>query len=623
MKMRLPLAAALLIGFCGRSPGADFSSGPPITVSGLNELRYADGYDMSRDLLRPWEYLLNSTDARVQTGGLYLKMRFDVEEPSLGYNPPDPVYREYFSRRTIGFETDPFIIEAGHVTTQFGRGLTLSLKEDRDIEQYSILDGVFGQVRFPWMTLLAIVGRPIEWLSKPIALLDVSEWGDPDTILIGGQADLRMRNIIAGGFAEMFLPVDKPIFSFFSSGSVGAGLVRYNTDVGPLSPGFRDTADLDDPFWYQNRTALYLPSASISLSQDAFSASMEQAWMRGTEHQYFNSMDSNSGAFDSTSWTPTGTSTYLSAQAQLFGVSLLLEYKNYYYDKSHAFSKEVSAFLIPPAVRYQHSWHLLNKHMLSNLMADAVGYNAMLTWSPTQSATVIADFNFGGTHKPGRNYWEAYGEWQQETGDLLTTKVGFDYGKLEPEQQQATYRTLACDIETGPYGKGHSFGLTLETQLNDKPFLSEKDNASLIDLIRRTVPSDSLKPFINQKTGDTIARDPLLYDYLVPDGKRSNYRQYALNLLVTLSYHFVPWLTVAVTFEHEMKLDDRDYIHDATEIDSKSRNYASLGVSLKPNSSNTISMEFGSMSGGKKCTLGTCVDIPVFKGFKLTITSML
>jgi hypothetical protein len=43
---------------------------------------------------------------------------------------------------------------------------------------------------------------------------------------------------------------------------------------------------------------------------------------------------------------------------------------------------------------------------------------------------------------------------------------------------------------------------------------------------------------------------------------------------------------------------------------------------VKPVAGTTVTGEYGSMSGGKKCTLGTCVDLPPFKGFKLTIESV-
>ncbi|MBN1574940.1 MAG: hypothetical protein JW913_00205 [Chitinispirillaceae bacterium] len=621
----LPLTVAGILGFRCCLHSMDVPSIPELSVSGLNELRFADGYDISDDLLpQPWKYLTNTTDVRVGIYGLYLKTRFDVEEPSLGYNPPEPVYREYFSRRTIGFEMDMFTIEAGHVSTQFGRGLTISCKEDREIEQYAILDGVYGRVQYPWLTLQGIAGRPIQWRNRPVEHLDVQVWElntgwQPDTVLVVDAADARLRDMVAGLHTEVFLPVDKAPFSYLSSGSIGGGLVRYNTEVGPLSRTIPEPV-----FWYQNRATLYFPSVFINAARGDFGVSMEHAWMRGQIHD-FNAMDSVRDAFDSVWTTPVGSSTYLSANAQLFGVSLLAEYKNYYYAKSEVFTKKISAFLIPPALRYQHSWHLLNKHMLSNLMGDDVGYNFMLNWPvPSGSAILTADFSYGGSHdgenrfkiRPNSTYWEAYGEWAQEVGDRLNIKVGFDYGKLDPEQQKVTFRTLGVDVEAGPFRRRHSFGLILESQLNDKPFLAEKDAAALIDLIVRTVPADSLQTYVTYN--DTLE----FGDLLVPDSERSRYRQYAFNLLATLSYHFAPWLSLAVTFEHEMLLEDQDY-NVVTDITSNFRNYASVGMNLKPFPNHTVTLEYGSMSGGKKCTLGTCIDLPPFKGFKLTVTSML
>jgi hypothetical protein len=567
---------------------ADAPSSACLTVSGLNELRFADGDDISHDLPRPWNYLVNSTDIRAGIHGLYLKTRFDIEEPSLGYNPHEPVYREYLSRRTIGFETAPLLIEAGHISAQFGRGLTLSLKEDREVELYTLLDGVYGQLRYSWLTVQAVAGRPLDRTNRPVDLLNVGSGGGSDTIFVLTGADQRFRDLVAGGYAETFLPVDKAPFSFLSSGSIGGGVVRYSTEVGPLSPAFHDTVALERPFWYQNRTSLYFPSASLNLARGGLGVSVENAWMAGEIHRYVNSGDSVRGAFDSTLTTPVGSSTYLTANALVAGISVLTEYKNYFYDRTSAYSNEISAFFVPPAVRYQHSWHLLNKHMLSNLMADALGYNILITGSPRRATLLTADFSYGGRHNgkerlainPESDYWEAYGEWAEEAGDRFNVKVGFDYGKLDPEQQKVTFRTLACDIEAGPFGKGHSFGLVLESQLNDKTFF-------------------------------------------IKGSPEAPYRQYAFNVLGTPSYHFSPCFSVAVTLEREVTLDGQDVFDAATDIETKVRNYALLGVNIKPSANHTITLEYGSMSGGKKCTLGTCVDLPPFKGLKVMITSML
>ena len=591
------------------------SRAPDISVSGINELRLAHGYDISeRTLDRPWNYLINTMDVTAQASAFYTKLRFDVQEPSMGFNPPEPVFREYLSRRTFGFETAPLLLEAGNISTQFGRGLTLSLKEDREIERYVLLDGVYGRLLYPWVTVQGVAGRPYQWRNRLLALKATEESGNGDTVALIDAADLRMRNNVEGVYVELFDPAEKPQFSFLSSCQVSGGLVRYSSGVGPLRKEI-----IEGPFWYQNREIWYLPSASVSLSSGEYAFSIDQAWMTGSIHNYY-SMDSMRGAFDSAFTTPTAPSTYVSARTTLLGVSLLAEYKNYAYFETIDFSEEeVGAFLIPPSVRYTHSWHLLNRHMLSNLMGDAVGYKFMLNWSPVESSLLTADFSYGGRHEPDTRfsimpkstYWEAYGEWSQEVGDRISAKVGFDYGKLDPDDQpKVTFRTLACQVNAGPFKERHSLGLTVESQLNDKPFLAEPDIQALKDLIVRTVHPDSLQ------------LDTLRFDYLVPDAARTPYTQRAINLLLTLTYGFSPLLVVSVTLEHEVVLDPLDDIHVQTEISALTNNYASIGLVLKPFPNNTVSMEYGSMSGGKKCTLGTCVDLPPYKGLRLLFTSM-
>ncbi|MBN1129319.1 MAG: hypothetical protein JXA71_10050 [Chitinispirillaceae bacterium] len=604
---------------------------PDLAITGVNELRLSRGHDISADLQdKPWDYLVNTMDITAQARSFYTKLRFDVQEPSMGFNPVEPVYREYLSRRTFGFETAPLTLEAGHVTTQFGRGLTLSLKEDHDIEQYAILDGVYGRMLYSWVTIQGIVGRPYQWCNQPLALKTLDQTGLGDTVALIDAANLRMRNNVEGVYVELFDPVERPLLPFLSACQVGGGLVRYSTGVGPLKLGFHDTVMIERPFWYQDRETWYLPSTSVNVAYREYGLSFDQAWMTGRIHNYINPMDSVQGPFDSAFATPTAPSTYVSANAALYGVSLLAEYKNYHYAKTVFFSEEIGSFLIPPYVRYMHSWHLLNKHLLSNLMDNTVGYKVMLNWSPLESSLLTADFCYGGRHgrdswygiTPNATYWEAYAEWSQEAADRITTKVGMDYGKLDPEQPKVTFRTLACQVNAGPYWKRHSFGITLESQFNDKPFLAEPDMQALKELITHVVPADSLSPYIDPVSGDTLHKDTLLYDYLVPDAQRSSYTQRGLNLLLTLTYGFAPWLTMSMTLEREVMLEDLDNIHVVTDIASRINNYASIGMVLKPFSNNTLTLEYGSMSGGKKCTLGTCVDMPAFRGFKMNFTSM-
>ncbi|MBN1128909.1 MAG: hypothetical protein JXA71_07985 [Chitinispirillaceae bacterium] len=602
-----------------------------VGITGVNELRLSRGYDISfTDADKPWDYLVNTMDITAQAKTFYSKLRFDVQEPSMGFNPVEPVYREYLSRRTFGFEIAPLTLEAGHVTTQFGRGLTLSLKEDRDIEQYVILDGVYGRLLYPWLTFQGIAGRPYQWRNRPLALKTMDLTGLGDTVALIDAADLRMRNNVEGVYVELFDPIEKPFLPFLSACQVGGGLVRYSSGVGPLQLGYHDTVTIQKPFWYQDRETWYLPSASANVAYREYALSFDQAWMTGTIHNYYNPMDSMRGPFDSVFTTPTAPSTYVSANAALYGVSLLAEYKNYHYAETVFFSEEIGSFLIPPHVRYMHSWHLLNKHLLSNLMADDIGYKVMLNWSPLVSSLLTVDFCYGGRHERESSfsimeksaYWEAYAEWSQDVSDRILAKAGVDYGKLDPEQPKVTFRTLAGQVNAGPYRERHSFGIILENQLNDKPFLAEQDEQALKNLIARIVPQDSLTPVVDPVSGDTLYKDTLLYDYLVPDAERSSYTQRGLNLLLTLTYGFAPWLTLSMTLEREVVLEDMDNIHVVTDIASSINSYASFGLVLRPFPDNTLTLEYGSMSGGKKCTLGTCVDLPAFRGFRMNFTSM-
>jgi hypothetical protein len=628
----LLLPAILLLSAVLSVPAAGAARSLPgrlvsdLTASGGNELRLARGYDMTDSIARPWDYLVNSSDLRLGIRGIYTKLRFDIEEPGMGFNPPEPVHREYLSRRTLGFENNLLTIEAGHVATQFGRGLTLSLKEDREVELYSILDGVYGQVRHRLVTFQAIAGRPYQWRNEPVLL--VGRNSRNDTLLTQNTTNLQMRDMVAGVNAELFAPAENSPIPLLSSGSIGGGIVRYATGVGPQLLGYHDPVELKDPFWYRNRKEFFLPSLSGNFIAGVVGVSAEHAWMTAVEHRYTTTGDTLPGrAFDAVETSPPGMASYVSATAGLSAVTLTAEYKNYFYAREKSFSQEIAPFLIPPSTRRLHSWHLLSKQQYSNLMDDVIGYDLSVNWPAGEATLLTADVSFGGRHRensrigiaPATRYWEAYAEWAQEINDKLNIRTGFDWGRLDPDLQRVTYRTLACDIEAGPFAKRHSFGLILEGQLNDKLFYAENDVQALKALIARTLPADLLVPIVNETTGEVL-RDTLDLDPLVADSARSRHTQYALNLLATISYGFSPWVSIAVTLEHETGFDN-DNVHIVSEIASPKRNYASIGISVRPTDNHNITVEYGSMSGGKKCSLGTCVDLPPFTGLKVMVTS--
>lgn len=600
-----------------------FGDNTAFSVSGRNEFRFADGYDNTHAVPKPWNYLINSTDFSITAAKLYIKSRFDVEEPSAGFNPAEPVHREYFSRRTLGLQLDNITIEAGHVGTQFGRGLTLSCKEDREIEQYSLIDGIYGNFRNSFITLQGIAGRPYQLRNRTRSLLSYSNlfWGGPDTILVQNTPDLRQRDMISGIHSEFFLPFETFSIPVITSGSLSGGIVGFSSNVKALASDYHDTAQTGQ-FWYQPRQEFRLPSAAVNIAAGDFGFSVENSWLSGSEYRLSTSTDPSIGTYEAVDELPVSRATYISANGTIGNLSLLAEYKSYLYAHSEVSLESIDGYFIPPAVRYQHTWHLLNKHMLSNLMGNELAYNVLLNWSPYENALFTVNATFGGRHeladkqtfKPEEPYWEAYTEWQQDIGERLSVKAGFDYGKIDPDPPNGdvTFRTLAGMIEAGPFYADHSFKFILENQLNSKPILAEESINHLKQLI-----IDILNP--DTTTSDNWVE---INESLLPASERNTHMQYTFNILTTLEYSFRDWFTISFTFEHEALPEDREHVTIISAITSKQHDYASVGLRVKPIDGTTVTTEYGSMSGGKKCTLGTCVDLPPFEGFKLTIESV-
>ncbi|MEW6042578.1 MAG: DUF6029 family protein, partial [Elusimicrobiota bacterium] len=301
---QLPLIVFLIVSAClGQAPDVQ-SYTPKISVSGSNLLQFARGYNIDKPSTKePWNYLTNYLDFDIMVQNFFLQGRFQIDEPSLGYNPYPPVYREYFSRRSVGFKTSLLNIEAGHFNTLFGRGLTLNLQEDITIERAKILDGLLMQVPLPWIELKGIVGRGIEEkISQGFIISDYYVMNDTMWItdLTQSQSfdNLHYRDNIIGFHLESFPFSYIPLLSFMSGSSIGCGIIQYRTNVSEIEIGRKieainvidsttwqtDTTFGQEYMYYQNRGNVYLPSALMNISVGSYDMYIEHARMLYKRH---------------------------------------------------------------------------------------------------------------------------------------------------------------------------------------------------------------------------------------------------------------------------------------------------------------------------------------------------
>jgi len=603
-----------------------------ISVSGDNILQGGMGYkDIDQSSTKkPGDYLTDYLNFDIQIRKFFLQGRFQIDQPSLGYDPSSPVFREFISRRAVGFKGHHMTFKAGHFMTTFGRGLSLALKEDVTIERATILDGVLMDVRLPLLEIQGMAGRSMTRKVNTVSI-DSDDYDEEtgETIVIQQELDNpEYRDNIFGIHVESYPFSRLESVPLLSGCALGAGIVDYRTDVSAIQSGRGiDTITVDGMGvadttfgnrYYQNRKNTFLPSIHVDLSVGSIDAYAEHARMLYRKHAFVDTLFDDRMVDDAESHA-----TYVSLGACFLDFSLMGEYKNYFYGHNNNQGCNVvvdGEYVDPPAARHRHIWQLLTKHIPANTVRDVVGYRLVLDWSRFENATFEVSYCCGGRHRKrqGRysqftfgndeneDYWDIYLQSNLNIGSWFTSKIGLNYGKIDPYEPDARYATVGSKFDLGPFLRGHAVGLALELQRNSKEFRAERDSAAVMAVAGPYTPA-----------GESA------FDYYsdVPDELKSLHKQWTWNLVVTVSYSFSPYLAFSATLEKETPFfQGRPVLQ--SDVTSNDRFYRSVGIKVRPVENHSIQLEVGSHSGGQKCTLGECVMVPSFEGLKLSITSL-
>lgn len=637
------LCAACVLAAC-TVVTADETGGSVVSVRGSNTLQLARGEGLSEAGgligIGPRDYFVNTTVARLEALGFFTDVSFQVEQPSMGFSPSTPVYREYFNRRALGFSNDYLTVQAGHFLTSLGNGLTLNLQEDLDIEKTNILDGVLLELTLPWLSLQGLGGRSEVRKSQRMGDgLDFPEYeysvGFGDTLLVKPDIDdLNYRDNVLGLYAQGFPFLKADQFSFMSPSSVGAGLVVFRSHVGEeISRSVIDSirtnpnTGLPDTSFgrkvFQERIDSYVPSAAVNFVTDIVEVSAEHARLFSCNHLYVDSLYDEKVARSSSAY-----GTYLASNVSAFDFNLLAEYKNYFFARASGGAADPGLAMLgeysdPPSVQYDHIWQLLNKHVPANMVGDILGYGAVLAWSHFDPTTLTFAYNTGGPHESNDNvvrfdrdqgYWDTYLEWSQDVNDWLDFKLGLDYNKLDAAQQKSRHGTLGAKAHLGPFFDHHGLDLLLELQRNHKSFLAERDSLAVVRLTRTYVDSTTRVMY----GGDYWAYSA------VPEEHRSEYLQWVTNFVVGLSYSFSPYVVITATLERFEPLTASDYdnFREESEIGTDVTYYRNIALSVRPHQNHTLTLEAGSFSGGMKCQGGSCIKVPAFAGVRFSVNSV-
>lgn len=608
--------------------------------------------------IQPWYYIKNIFDMNIGINKFYFRGRFLVDAPSMGYHPENSYwYRELFAQRTFGYSSDILNINVGHFKTEFGRGISISLKEDPLVELSNLLDGVHLMSELDFGTIKAFVGRNLGEENQNVDFLEDFSVGD---------------NIL--GLNGEFFPFSYiDVLSIMSSSSIGAGVLNFRTDVSELI----DSIDIDSAivnndtskivedtthYYKQLRTNIIVPSWLVNLSIGPVNFYSEFALAYTRKYDYVDSLNKEVVVLKNKSY-----GAFIELSGSIGNFYLRSEYKNYFYGRnldnttngiSSVAGNKLATYTDAPWARYKHLWHLLAKRTLLPKLEDEIGYNAEITWTPTERTQVLVTANFGGPHVINTedsvnaentkyslfkfetekksafgiegSYYDIYAELKQKIGEKLDLTIGLDYGQMDPKHTNILYRTLAGKLDIGPFNEKHNFGVQGEMQLNTYTHYAEKNYDALRVWIKKYYEDGEFNP--NDLTGDKPEKMHKYYKRIDKE-KRNKREDLAIDWLAELNYNFSSIFRVHGCIELETLIgskyeeNGKVYLYDDLVVDGliekKSRLFVNGGISVTPVPKHSFILEGGSFSRVKICNMGVCTIIPAFKGIKFTIKSTL
>lgn len=190
-----------------------------VTAAGSNLLRIGSGHqvdDADKEVRK--RYFEEIANARIFFDNLSIGLRYEMDDPSeIGRS------FEGLRRRWISYKKDRVELQAGDVSTLFGRGLTTNLFESRPLNYDTWLDGVKGEFEKLWTAEESEL-RPsvaIKGIAGKLDYFDILHLEtDPDPDLrisaraINGEVGIFGRKLLLGAaFMQAFTERDRFLFT--------------------------------------------------------------------------------------------------------------------------------------------------------------------------------------------------------------------------------------------------------------------------------------------------------------------------------------------------------------------------------------------------------------------------
>ncbi len=558
----LAIALLLTVDRVAAQDGSSNSSSSGVTATGSNFLRVGDGFTQNGSDPIVKRYLEEIANARIAFSNFSLGLRYEMDDPS-------EVGRSFqgLRRRWIQYRKDGIDLQAGDVSTLYGRGLSLNLFESRPLNFDCWLDGASAGYEHTWKQS-DIDFRPsvkIRGIAGNLDFYNVVDTAQPVMHVSARSANAEFglfgkKLLVGGTFVQAFTNTNRVfgIQNLATVRQVNQPGMYLNFLTGPVEGFFE---------WTQDRT-----NASRLLNAKFDTVHIGNAWYGS-----------------------------LSYATSILG--LTVEYKNYRYylhEPGAKFSDVFTKLPItnPPEVYKDFTFTEITRTTHAVNFDDEVGYQAeanitaIPNWTFTLNGAAssrhtkyVADSNsnpvaVGSTDflptLSDRGYypfWEYYVDAEYEWAELNYVRFGFHH------RSDVIVYSLTNDANS-------DFRWT--TTVAMKAQIETRPNESFLGIFEHQWEYDAAR---------------------ITEDKR------ILNELLTLQYSFNPIITFGGIMDLAVQYDGVPYHIE----DSWFQAFASVRIGQ----SNTVLVSYGAERGGLNCTGGICRVVPAFKGLRVSMTTQM
>jgi hypothetical protein len=461
-------------------------------------------------------------------------------------------------KRYIEFSSDKFEIRAGTFNEIFNRGLTLNCYEQRELAFDTGIDGI----RIFYKNSFTENNSFKIKAGILAGSIEYSDYLKPDRIEKYSIKDLNFETKLFTIFSLGFNFV-------YSSGNIPSGNIITNTDS-------------------------YLPELYLAVNTPKFQFLTAYAQKK----TYVNANELYPVNFASY-----GDGLYFSGNYSLPGLGITLEYKNYRFDltapdnQSPDRATKVLPFQNPPTVLKQQTSVLTSRISHPVNFNDDVGFQLDVLIIPTSDLTISLNAALSSMH---------YSFYDSDTANTVNFKAEERSLDFIPSLKEDYSPNLELSAESEYEFSGRlsgKAGFIYQKTINYNYFI--KDYSEIIKYY--TVPVESrysLSKSLSVKLQCEVQ--------LVNKSFGEKYFQDYLNYYFSCSITNSPSLTFS--FNAEFTTDEWEA--------SGRKNWIEAEVSWKHNTSNVISIAYGSERGGLRCSGGICRYINPFNGFRLSIKSI-